>query len=52
MRPQLQQHSSGARVEIPELGGLWDVVAVGNHAMHGEWLQEKQRIDRTGMPDI
>ena len=40
------------RVEVPELGGLWDVVTVDRHALPAAWLHEKQRKDRKGMPDI
>ena len=40
----------GARVELPEHGGLWQVAAVYQPPLDAEWLQEKQRIDRKGMP--
>jgi len=42
----------GVRVDVPELGGLWDVVTVDRHALPAAWLHEKQRKDRKGMPDI
>jgi hypothetical protein len=40
----------GARVDVPEHGGLWRVVAVYRPALDAAWLQEKRRIDRKGMP--
>ena len=42
----------GARVEVPECGGLWRVAAVYQPPLDAEWLREKQRIDRKGMPTI
>ena len=42
----------GARVEIPELGGLWRVMTCCPQPVDGSWLREKQRLDRKGMPDI
>ena len=42
----------GARVEVPELGGLWRIVSVCPIAVEADALREKQRIDRKGMPDI
>lgn len=41
----------GARVELPELGGLWEVVHVGNR-MDGLELKAKQRADRNSLPSI
>lgn len=43
---------AGARVEIPELGGFWQVETVCPLPMTVERWREKQRIDRKGMPDI
>lgn len=40
----------GARVEVPECGGLWRVAAVYQPPLDAETLREKQRIDRKGMP--
>jgi hypothetical protein len=40
----------GARVEIPECGGLWRVAAVYQPPIDAAWLRGKQRIDRKGMP--
>ena len=40
----------GARVEVPEHGGLWRVAAVFEPPLDARWLQEKRRIDRKGMP--
>lgn len=40
----------GAHVEVPECGGLWRVAAVYQPALDAQWLREKQRIDRKGMP--
>jgi hypothetical protein len=42
----------GVCVELPEHGGLWRVTAVYQFALDARWLQEKQRIDRKGMPTI
>lgn len=42
----------GARVEVPELGGLWLVTAVDEPPLQAVWLREKQRVDRKGMPTI
>lgn len=42
----------GALVEIPELGGQWQVMTVAPLAVPDVWLREKQRLDRKGMPDI
>jgi hypothetical protein len=42
----------GARVEVPECGGLWRVAAVYQPPLDARWLREKQRIDRKGMPTI
>jgi hypothetical protein len=40
----------GARVEVPECGGLWRVAAVFEPPLEAEALREKQRVDRKGMP--
>jgi hypothetical protein len=40
----------GKRVEVPEFGGLWRVASVFEPPLDAEWLREKQRIDRKGMP--
>lgn len=42
----------GARVEVPDLGGLWRVTAVYQPPLDAAWLRKKQRIDRKGMPTI
>lgn len=41
----------GADVELPELGGMWRVIAVYNH-MDGTALREKQARDRNSLPSI
>lgn len=43
---------AGAFVEISALGGLWRVEQVGSIGIDADWLREKQRVDRKGMPDI
>ena len=42
----------GARVELVEHGGLWRVAEVYQPPLEAEWLREKQRIDRRGMPTL
>jgi hypothetical protein len=42
----------GARVEVPEYGGFWHVAAVFEPPLDADWLREKQRIDRKGMPTV
>ena len=42
----------GALVEIPELGGFWRVVSICSQPAEADWLRQKQRLDRKGMPDI
>lgn len=42
----------GARVEIEELGGLWEVTSVGSAVMSNTELREKQRADRNSCASI
>ena len=42
----------GARVEIEELGGFWEVTGVGTSVMTREELANKQRADRSSCQSI
>jgi hypothetical protein len=42
----------GARVEIEELGGFWEVTGVGETIMTREALTTKQRADRNSCQSI
>ncbi len=42
----------GARVEIEELGGFWEVTGVGLTEMTREQLSAKQRADRASCQSI
>lgn len=42
----------GASVEIPDLGGFWNVLSVGTHILTKEDLREKERMNRGSLPSI
>ena len=42
----------GARVEIEELGGFWEVTGVGSSVMSRNELVAKQRADRNSCQSI
>ena len=42
----------GARVEVPDLGGLWYVCEVYRPGLDGKYLKEKQARDRNCLPSI
>ncbi len=42
----------GASVEIPDLGGFWEVLSVGNHIMTKTELKDKEAMNKRGLQSI
>lgn len=42
----------GASVEIPELGGFWEVISVGTVTKTAKEMADKQRMDRNSFKSI
>ena len=42
----------GASVEVPDLGGFWEVTDVYGCEIDGVVLKEKQRMNRNSLPSI